>query len=131
MFNVQRESDLFCLIYSHCRDLEFEDMVQDEILLQERANEDETLKDIIFEYGLFHFVEKSFRSKHPELIETVHPSIEKDMRKLVKYLKEELTAYIDCCYEDDKINVKPAKKALKRAKRVYKHFCMKQRQSCD
>lgn len=127
MLDVKRESDLFCKIYSHCRDLEFEDMVQDEILLQERANEDATLKDTIFEYGLFHFVENSFGSKHPELIETVHPSIEKDMRKLVKYLKEELTAYIDCSYADDRINVKPAKKALKRAKRIYKHFCMKAR----
>ena len=122
MFNVQRESDLFCKIYSHCRDLEFEDMVQDEILLKERTDEDATLKDIIFEYGLFHFVENSFEVKHPELIKTVHPLIEKDMRKLVKYLKYDLKVRKDACGEEDDLIVAPAKKAYKRAKRIYKHM---------
>ena len=122
MFNVQRESELFCKIYSHCRDLEFEDMVQDEILLKERTDEDATLKDTIFEYGLFHFVENAFREKHPELIETVHPLIEKDMKKLVMYLKNDLEVRKDACGEEDDLIVAPAKKAYKRAKKIYKHM---------
>lgn len=121
MFDVQRESVLFCKIYSHCRDLEFEDMVQDEILLQERANEDATLKDTIFEYGLFRFVEQTYEMRHPGSVETMPMVLSKYLKKIVKYLKK--------TYKDFEVNIgkyedctRLAKKRYKQAKVVYEHF---------
>lgn len=46
----------------------------------------------------------------------------KAMKKLVKRLKYEAIGYADCCGEDDPINAIPAKKAYKRAKKIYKHM---------
>ena len=118
------ESDLFTGIFTYCKDLVFEDTVQDEILIRERADENESLENLIFEYGLVSFVDSAFAITHPELARknVTHPLILKDMKKLVKYLKSLVSAFDDCCGEDDVLNTIPAKKAYKRAKRIYKHF---------
>ena len=123
MMDIQRDSDLFCQIMSYSKDVAFEDIVGDEILLRERADDNEGLENLIFEYGLFKFVEEAFEMRHPELFKnTARPLVIKDMKKIVKYLKSEVIAYEDCCSEDDVINVKPAKKAHQRAKRIYKYL---------
>ena len=46
----------------------------------------------------------------------------KNMKKLVKYLKYDLEARIDACGNDDDLIVAPARKAYKRAKKIYKHM---------
>lgn len=46
----------------------------------------------------------------------------KNMKKIVEYLKFDLEARKDACGEEDDLIVAPAKKAYKRAKRIYKHM---------
>ena len=45
-----------------------------------------------------------------------------NMKKLVEYLKNDLEARIDACGDDDDLIVAPARKAYKRAKKIYKHM---------
>lgn len=66
MLDTQRESDLFCGIMSYCKDVAFEDIVSDENLIMDRADNNESLENLLFEYGLFRFMYEAFKINHPK-----------------------------------------------------------------
>lgn len=129
MMDEQKEWDLFRHIMSYNKDVAFEDIVGDENLIRDRADDNEALENLIFEYGLFHFVEEAYKVHHPEITENIiSPIVIKEMKKVVKYLRNEWSILANDCGEDDEFNTIPAKKAYKRAKRIYKHM---KGTSCD
>lgn len=121
MLDTTKETDLFLVIMEHCNDLAFEDIVGDEILIRDRADNNEALENLIFEYGLLYFVEEAFKVKHPELNNEVG-GILKDAKKVVKYLDKELSKHIFRMYENDKHDVTGLRKTLNRAKRIRKYL---------
>lgn len=91
-------------------------------LEQERKNllktENEEWKQMFFEFGVNEFIDAI--NSIGELADD--EQFVKDMKKIVKYLKNNLEALKDACGEEDDLIVAPAKKAYKRAKRIYKHM---------
>lgn len=45
-----------------------------------------------------------------------------DINYIIKYLEEELAAYIDNCGVDDDVNVAPCRKALEEAMKIAKEI---------
>lgn len=86
-----------------------------ETLLKTRSDD---LKLMFFEFGVNEFIDAI--NSIGELADD--EQFVKDMKKLVKYLKNDLEAIKDACGEEDDLIVAPAKKAYKRAKRIYKHM---------
>lgn len=86
-----------------------------ETLLKTRSEE---WKQMFFEFGVNEFIDAI--NSIGELADD--EQFVKDMKKLVKYLKYDLEARKDACGEEDDLIVAPAKKAYKRAKRIYKHM---------
>ena len=80
--------------------------------------ENKDLKQMFFEFGVNEFIDAI--NSMGELADD--EQFVKDMKKLVKYLKNDLEAIKDACGEEDDLIVAPAKKAYKRAKRIYKHL---------
>lgn len=80
--------------------------------------ENKDLKQMLFEFGVNEFIDAI--NSFGELADD--EQFVKDMKKIVKYLKNDLEARIDACGEEDDLIVAPAKKAYKRAKRIYKHM---------
>lgn len=89
---------------------------------QERKNllktENEEWKQMFFEFGVNEFIDAI--NSIGELADSKNDT--KNMKKLVRYLKYDLESRIDACGEEDDLIVAPAKKAYKRAKRIYKHM---------
>lgn len=119
----KNESDLFMGIFTFCKDFTFNDVKRDENAIRKIADDNESLENLIFEYGLFHFVEEAYKVHHPEITENIiSPIVIKEMKKVVKYLRDEWSILANDCGEDDEFNTIPAEKAYKRAKKIYKHM---------
>lgn len=86
-----------------------------ETLLKTRRDD---LKLMFFEFGVNEFIDAI--NSIGELADD--EQFVKDMKKLVKYLKNDLEERKDICGEEDDLIVAPAKKAYKRAKKIYKHM---------
>lgn len=80
--------------------------------------ENKDLKQMFFEFGVNEFIDAI--NSIGELAD--NEQFVKDMKKIVKYLKFDLEARKDACGEEDDLIVAPAKKAYKRAKRIYKYM---------
>ena len=80
--------------------------------------ENKDLKQMFFEFGVNEFIDAI--NSIGELAD--NEQFVKDMKKIVKYLKNDLEARKDACGEEDDLIVAPAKKAYKKAKRIYKHM---------
>lgn len=87
---------------------------------------DDNLTYDIYTYGVMCFYDAITVSEQDE--EDI-----KNMKKVVRYLEEELTDRKNYCKTNGSSEISiaalviPAEKAYKRAKRIYKHFCMKAR----
>lgn len=93
-----------------------------ETLLKTRS---EDLKQMFFEFGVNEFIDAIIsigELADDEQFVKDDEQFVKDMKKLVKYLKNEWSMLANDCGEDDEFNTIPAKKAYKRAKRIYKHM---------
>ena len=80
--------------------------------------ENEEWKQMFFEFGVNEFIDAI--NSIGELADNENDT--KNMKKLVEYLKNDLEARIDACGDDDDLIVAPARKAYKRAKKIYKHM---------